>query len=127
MLMGDTCTRGCRFCSVKTARAPPPLDPEEPRNTAVAVITETERINGCLILNTIWGLDYVVLTSVDRYDVVDASSSHIAQTIRWRRILVTFDPKLDLLFNRELKKEKPSLMVECLSPDFAGDEDCVRR
>ena len=37
MLMGDTCTRGCRFCSVKTSRAPPPLDPEEPRNTAVAV------------------------------------------------------------------------------------------
>ena len=97
MLMGDTCTRGCRFCSVKTARAPPPLDPEEPRNTAVAVITETERINGCLILNTIWGLDYVVLTSVDRYDVVDASSSHIAQTIRWRRILVTFKTKHDLI------------------------------
>ena len=37
MLMGDTCTRGCRFCSVKTARAPPPLDPAEPHNTAVAV------------------------------------------------------------------------------------------
>ena len=37
MLMGDTCTRGCRFCSVKTARAPPPLDPDEPYNTAVAV------------------------------------------------------------------------------------------
>ena len=37
MLMGDTCTRGCRFCSVKTARAPPPLDPDEPHNTAVAV------------------------------------------------------------------------------------------
>ena len=33
MVMGDTCTRGCRFCSVKTSRAPPPLDPEEPRNT----------------------------------------------------------------------------------------------
>jgi len=95
MLMGDTCTRGCRFCSVKTARAPPPLDPEEPRNTAVAVAK--------------WGLDYVVLTSVDRDDVADAGSSHIAQTIR------------------ELKKEKPSLMVECLSPDFAGDEACVQR
>ena len=40
---------------------------------------------------------------------------------------MTFKTKLDLLFNRELKKEKPSLMVECLSPDFAGDEDCVRR
>ena len=37
MVLGDTCTRGCRFCSVKTSRAPPPLDPEEPRNTAVAV------------------------------------------------------------------------------------------
>ena len=37
MLMGDTCTRGCRFCSVKTARAPPPLDPNEPENTAKAV------------------------------------------------------------------------------------------
>lgn len=50
--MGDTCTRGCRFCSVKTARAPPPLDAEEPRNTASAIAS--------------WGLDYVVLTSVDR-------------------------------------------------------------
>ncbi|XP_010115912.1 PREDICTED: lipoyl synthase, mitochondrial-like, partial [Chlamydotis macqueenii] len=52
MLMGDTCTRGCRFCSVKTARNPPPLDPEEPYNTAKAIAE--------------WGLDYVVLTSVDR-------------------------------------------------------------
>ena len=34
MLMGDTCTRGCRFCAVKTAKAPPPLDPQEPENTA---------------------------------------------------------------------------------------------
>ena len=51
-VLGDTCTRGCRFCSVKTSRAPPPPDPNEPVNTAVAV--------------TEWGLDYVVLTSVDR-------------------------------------------------------------
>merc|ERR1712012_610732 len=94
MLMGDTCTRGCRFCSVKTARAPPPLDPDEPHNTAVAVAK--------------WGLDYVVLTSVDRDDIPDAGSSHIAQTIR------------------ELKREKPSLLVECLSPDFAGSQSCVR-
>merc|ERR1719323_2236177 len=43
MLMGDTCTRGCRFCSVKTSRAPPPLDPMEPQNTAEAVAA--------------WGLD----------------------------------------------------------------------
>lgn len=57
-----------RFCSVKTARAPPPLDPNEPENTAVAVAK--------------WGLDYVVLTSVDRDDVEDAGAAHIAQTIK---------------------------------------------
>lgn len=51
-LMGDTCTRGCRFCSVKTAKNPPPPDPQEPYNTAKAIAA--------------WGLDYVVLTSVDR-------------------------------------------------------------
>lgn len=51
-LMGDTCTRGCRFCSVKTSRAPPPLDPNEPENTAEAISR--------------WGLGYIVLTSVDR-------------------------------------------------------------
>ncbi len=50
--MGDTCTRGCRFCSVKTSRAPPPLDPHEPENTAQAISR--------------WGLGYIVLTSVDR-------------------------------------------------------------
>jgi len=88
MLMGDTCTRGCRFCSVKTSRAPPPLDPDEPSNTAEAVAE--------------WGLDYVVLTSVDRDDLEDAGSAHIASTIR------------------QIKTRKPELMVECLTPDFAG-------
>ena len=51
-LLGDQCTRGCRFCSVKTSRAPPPPDPAEPENTASAIAE--------------WDLDYVVLTSVDR-------------------------------------------------------------
>ena len=51
-LMGDECTRGCRFCSVKTSKAPKPLDIHEPENTAEAISR--------------WGLDYVVLTSVDR-------------------------------------------------------------
>jgi lipoic acid synthetase len=62
MLMGDTCTRGCRFCAVKTSRAPPPLDPLEPENTAKAVAA--------------WGLDYVVLTSVDRDDLPDQGSRY---------------------------------------------------
>lgn len=52
MLMGDTCTRGCRFCSVKTSKTPPPLDIHEPEHTAEAISR--------------WGLGYIVLTSVDR-------------------------------------------------------------
>ncbi|KAG7206569.1 hypothetical protein KM043_000255 [Ampulex compressa] len=68
MLMGDTCTRGCRFCSVKTARAPPPLDPEEPKNTATAIAD--------------WKVDYIVLTSVDRDDLKDGGAAHIAATVR---------------------------------------------
>jgi len=56
MIMGDTCTRACRFCSIKTSAAPPPLDKDEPENVATAIAE--------------WGLDYVVLTSVDRDDLV---------------------------------------------------------
>ncbi|KAI0824196.1 lipoic acid synthase [Trametes gibbosa] len=67
MLMGDTCTRGCRFCSVKTSRAPPPLDPHEPENTAEAISR--------------WGLGYIVLTSVDRDDLADGGAYHFAETI----------------------------------------------
>lgn len=68
MLMGDTCTRGCRFCSVKTSRAPPPLDPHEPENTAEALAR--------------WGLGYVVLTAVDRDDLADGGARHFAETVR---------------------------------------------
>ena len=64
MIMGDTCTRGCSFCAVKTSRAPAPLDPEEPEHVATAI--------------TSWGLDYVVLTSVDRDELEDqVSHCHI--------------------------------------------------
>jgi lipoic acid synthetase len=95
MLMGDTCTRGCRFCSVKTSRNPAALDPDEPQNTAEAVRD--------------WGLDYVVLTSVDRDDVPDGGADHIATTIE------------------RLKAETPGLMVECLTPDFGGVRTDVER
>ncbi|KAL3111657.1 hypothetical protein niasHT_013768 [Heterodera trifolii] len=88
MLMGDTCTRGCRFCSVKTARRPPPPDPEEPLNTAKAVAS--------------WGVDYIVLTSVDRDDLSDGGASHISATVR------------------RMKEQCPHVLVECLVPDFAG-------
>ncbi|MFH4983530.1 hypothetical protein AB6A40_010239 [Gnathostoma spinigerum] len=68
MLMGDTCTRGCRFCSVKTSLRPPSLDPEEPVKTAEAV--------------SAWGVGYVVLTSVDRDDLPDGGAAHIAETVK---------------------------------------------
>lgn len=93
--MGDTCTRGCRFCSVKTARNPPPLDPSEPDNTARAIAE--------------WGLDYVVLTSVDRDDVVDGGAEHIAKTVSC------------------LKERNPKILVECLTPDFRGDLRAVEK
>lgn len=93
MLLGDQCTRGCRFCSVKTSRRPPPPDPNEPRNTAQALIE--------------WGLDYVVLTSVDRDDLTDGGSNHFAETVRI------------------IKEGAPEMLVECLSPDFRGDKQAV--
>ena len=94
MLMGDTCTRGCRFCAVKTSRAPPPLDPDEPAKTAEAVAE--------------WGIDYVVLTSVDRDDLPDMGSAHIAATIRGLK-----------------ERTGGRLLVEALVPDFQGDHACI--
>jgi lipoic acid synthetase len=69
MLMGDVCTRGCRFCQVKTAARPPPLDPDEPRHLAEAVAQ--------------LALDYIVVTSVDRDDLADGGAGHFAEAIRW--------------------------------------------
>lgn len=68
MLMGDLCTRGCRFCAVKTRKTGSPLDPLEPQKIADAV-AEMQ-------------LDYVVLTSVDRDDLPDQGASHFASTVR---------------------------------------------
>jgi lipoic acid synthetase len=67
MIMGDTCTRGCRFCYVRKG-SPQPLDPMEPVKVAEAVRT--------------LGLDYVTITSVDRDDLPDGGASHFAETIR---------------------------------------------
>lgn len=89
MVMGDTCTRGCRFCAVKTLKRPPPLDPSEPLNVATA-IREME-------------LDYVVVTSVDRDDVVDGGAQHFADCIA------------------EIRRLNPATRVEVLIPDFSGN------
>lgn len=68
MLGGDICTRACRFCAIKTARNPPPLDPDEPAHVAESI--------------AVLGLHYVVLTSVDRDDLPDGGAGHFAATIR---------------------------------------------
>jgi len=67
MIMGDICTRGCRFCYVRRGR-PQPLDPREPLRVAEAV--------------RILGLDYVTITSVDRDDLPDGGAGHYAETIK---------------------------------------------
>ena len=68
MLMGDLCTRGCRFCNVKTGNPKAWLDEKEPEKVALAL--------SCLKLN------YIVLTSVDRDDLPDEGSGHFAKTIK---------------------------------------------
>jgi len=88
MLMGDVCTRGCRFCDVSSGM-PGPLDPLEPRHLAEAV--------GRL------GLDYLVVTSVNRDELPDGGAAHFAQAIV------------------ELRRAAPKTLVEVLTPDFQGD------
>ena len=68
MLMGEVCTRACRFCSVNTGNPKGWLDEEEPENTARAV--------------QLMGLSYVVLTSVNRDDLPDGGAGHYAKTIK---------------------------------------------
>jgi len=67
MIMGDTCTRACAFCNVRTGM-PRPLDPAEPANVARAV----DQL----------GLEHVVVTSVDRDDLSDGGANHFSQVIR---------------------------------------------
>src|SRR6478736_10350139 len=66
MILGETCTRGCRFCAVATGNPEGFTDPREPENTAVALAK--------------MGLAYVVLTMVDRDDILDGGASHVART-----------------------------------------------
>jgi lipoic acid synthetase len=67
MVLGDECTRRCRFCAVKTVERAAPPDPAEPANVARAVVA--------------MALEYVVITSVDRDDLPDGGAGHYAQCI----------------------------------------------
>jgi len=88
MVMGSVCTRACRFCAVDTGNPRGWLDNEEPENTARAV--------------KLMGLEYVVITSVDRDDLEDGGARHYADCVR------------------AIKRMNPDTAVEALTPDFAG-------
>ncbi len=68
MLMGEVCTRGCKFCNIKTGNPKGVLDPLEPEKVGYSIAQ--------------MDLEYVVITSVDRDDLPDQGSGHFARTIR---------------------------------------------
>ncbi|HKJ19988.1 MAG TPA: lipoyl synthase, partial [Woeseiaceae bacterium] len=88
MVLGSVCTRACRFCAVDTGNPKGWLDSDEPKNSAKAV--------------KLMGLEYVVITSVDRDDLPDGGASHYAECVR------------------EIKALNPNTAVEALTPDFNG-------
>ncbi|MFQ5928019.1 MAG: lipoyl synthase, partial [Terriglobia bacterium] len=89
MILGNLCTRACGFCAVPHGR-PQGLDQDEPRRVAEAVAT--------------MGLDYAVITSVNRDDLADGGAAIFAETIR------------------ALRARVPGCKVEVLIPDFRGNQ-----
>ncbi len=88
MLLGHTCTRGCRFCAVTTGNPRGAVDPREPEHVARAIAQLSLR--------------YVVLTMVDRDDLLDGGASHMARAVS------------------ALREHSPGLLVETLVGDFGG-------
>jgi lipoic acid synthetase len=95
MLLGDICTRACRFCAVKTGNPAGAVDEGEPARVAEAIAR--------------WGLNYVVLTMVNRDDLQDGGAQVVARTVE------------------ELHRLDPHLLVEVLVGDFQGSEEAVAR
>lgn len=93
MVLGSVCTRACRFCAVDTGNPNGWLDREEPLNTGKAV--------------QLMGLEYIVITSVDRDDLADGGAAHYAACVR------------------EIKRLNPKTAVEALTPDFNGVKEHV--
>ena len=101
MIMGDTCTRACAFCNVKTG-LPAALDPAEPDNVAEA----TAKL----------GLSHIVLTSVDRDDLADGGAAHIAATIAAVRARCP-DTTIEVLTPDFLRKDGALEIVVAAKPD----------
>ncbi len=105
MIMGDLCTRSCRFCAVRSARHGRPVDPTEPARLAEAV----KRL----------GVRYVVVTSVDRDDLPDGGAGHFAKCVRAIKE-VSPESRVEVLipdFNAELE---PLREVVQSRPDVIG-------
>lgn len=94
MLLGNTCTRRCGFCAVPKGRPAEAIDMDEPRRVAEAVTT--------------LGLEFAVLTSVDRDDDLMGGARVFAMAIE------------------EIRKQAPRCKIEVLIPDFQGDAECIR-
>jgi len=110
MIMGDTCTRACAFCNVRTG-LPGALDPDEPRRVGEAVAK--------------LGLHHVVITSVDRDDLDDGGAEHFARTIRAIRELSP-DTTIEILTPDFLRKEGALEVVVAAKPDvFNHNLECV--
>ena len=92
MIMGEICTRACAFCNVTTGK-PIGLDPKEPTNVSLSIAQ--------------LGLSHVVITSVDRDDLIDGGASHFSETIR------------------SLRKNSPKTTVEVLTPDFRNKDGAL--
>jgi lipoyl synthase len=88
MILGDVCTRGCRFCAVTSGNPRGVVDADEPAHVAQALAQ--------------MDLAYVVLTMVDRDDLPDGGADHVARTVQG------------------IRKQSPSLLLETLVGDFAG-------
>ncbi len=94
MIMGDTCTRACAFCDVKTGK-PGKLDELEPVKISQAV----KKLN----------LKHVVITSVDRDDLIDGGSNHFFEVIN------------------QTRKTNPNTTIEVLTPDFLRKGDAYKK
>jgi lipoyl synthase len=101
MIMGDTCTRACAFCNVRTG-LPGPLDPAEPEHVAEA----THKL----------GLTHVVVTSVDRDDLRDGGAAHFAAVIRAIRARCS-NTTIEVLTPDFLRKDAAAETVVAARPD----------
>ncbi len=88
MILGDVCTRGCRFCAVTSGNPKGAVDPREPAHVGRTIAAMS--------------LDYVVITMVDRDDLLDGGAAHTAETLR------------------EIRTARPEILIEALVGDFQG-------